>query len=109
MNQQLAFATPRARRTDMSTAHEAANALAPGNDDLIATIRRWFFSSGPATAEECAIALVPDESISRWRRSTIVSGCNPKRSGLVQVATDTNQRGRRVAVLGLPVETTASI
>ncbi len=103
MNEQLTLAEPRARLTDGPTAHEAASVVAAGNAELISAIRRWVFSHGVSTQEEIAIGLAPDESVSRWRRSTIITAC--ARAGLTQCGTDFNRRGRRVALWGVETQT----
>lgn len=97
---------PRARRTDPSESHQAAETKRASNERHIRDIRRWFAAHGPATQAECADAL---EDLG-WKWSSTVSACNPKRSGLTKVGTyrhlDANGEptGRAYGLYALPVE-----
>lgn len=75
---QLDLFAPRARHSDPITSHEAAAFKRPSAERHLRDIRRWFTLYGPATQMECAIAL---EALG-WKRSSTISACNPKRSGL---------------------------
>jgi len=107
MNEQLSLAAPRARKSDPVTAHLAASVVKPANEDLVQAIRRWVWAHGASSHEEIAIGLVPDESVSRWRRSTVVTAC--ARAGLTNCGMDVNRRGRHVTLWGVTTESMKSL
>lgn len=89
-----------ARITDPPTSHEAAAAVAPAENDMQREIRRALERWGPMNAEEIARD-VQYNNPKRWLTSSIVTACNPRRSGLHVWDTEINSRGRRVQVLSL--------
>lgn len=91
---QLTIPEPSARRTDPDTSHDAARVARRGSERLRREIRRWFAANGPASQADCADVL----SRHGWDWRTVVTACNPKRSGLEVVA-----RGRHTDEDGLPV------
>ena len=66
----------RARSTDPTTAHRAAEIVKRGNADLVRAIRQYVTLYGPSTAWEIAQGVAGD----RWQFDTVRSAC--ARSGL---------------------------
>lgn len=92
---------PRARRTDIPTAHEAANVLKAGEPELEAAIRRWVFGHGPHTAFQIADALAGG----RWQHDTIRSAVSRTLVCVAKEPKDPNKpEGRKVAVYGVMVD-----
>ena len=95
---------PLARATDPETSHEAAQRVAPAKDELRRAIRAVVAAYPCSTQEEIA-ELVQDRWGTRWKWSTIISACNPKRSGLELCDKElwqevTNDEGRVIGHLG---------
>lgn len=67
-------APPRARTTDPSTSHEAAEVIAPGNSELVEAIRKYVTKYGMATAWQIA-AGVRAANPGRWQEDSIRSAC----------------------------------
>lgn len=88
------------RTTDPETSREAAAAVAPAENDMQREIRRALERHGPMSAGDIAWR-IDIRCPGRWRECSIVTACNPKRSGLHVWDTEINSRGRRVQVLSL--------
>jgi hypothetical protein len=89
------------RTTDPATSHQAAEAVRPAENDMQREIRKVVSVWGPMSADTIA-QYVTVKNPGRWLTSSIVSACNPKRSGLVNCGTTVNDRGRTVILWGLP-------
>jgi hypothetical protein len=92
---------PMARTSDPWTSKAAAEAVAPGNSELVQAIRRAVWRHGALTAFE--IADVVERSYpGRWSEATIRTAT--KRAGLECVGQSTSPRGRPAMLLGVPIE-----
>ncbi len=107
MSQPTLFDEPLARLSDPETAHEAARALLPGNDELIRKIRLCVSRYGPMSAFDVARHIDASDK-DRWASSSIISACS--RAGLeVAKISGVSPRGRRCQLFILRTEPTSPL